>query len=53
MDEKDEKEQDICQEDCCCPIEPEDNVLDLSKMSPEEMKDYLNKLFRSRSSGCC
>ena len=32
--------------------DPEDALLDLSKMKPEEMKQYLNELFRNRSFGC-
>jgi len=32
--------------------DPEDALLDLSKMTPEEMKQYLNELFRNRSFGC-
>jgi hypothetical protein len=34
-----------------CFSDPEDALLDLSKMTPEEMKEYLNELFRSRSFG--
>jgi len=29
--------------------EPEDALLDPSKMTPEEMRDYLNELLRGRS----
>ena len=31
--------------------EPEDALLDPSKMTPEEMRDFLNELLRSRSLG--
>jgi len=34
-----------------CSAEPEDAVLDPSKMTPEEMRDYLNELLRNRSCG--
>ena len=34
-----------------CSAEPEDAVLDLSKMTPEEMRDYLNELSRNRACG--
>jgi hypothetical protein len=34
-----------------CSKDPEDALLDLSKMTPEEMRDYLNELLRSRSFG--
>jgi hypothetical protein len=39
-------------EGCSCFNDPEDALLDLSKMTPEEMKQYLNELFRNRSFGC-
>jgi len=35
-----------------CFRDPEDALLDLSKMTPEEVKDYLNELFRNRFFGC-
>ncbi len=35
-----------------CFTDPEDALLDLSKMTPEEMKQYLNELLRNRSFGC-
>jgi hypothetical protein len=34
-----------------CSRDPEDALLDLSKMTPEEMRDYLNELLRNRSFG--
>ncbi len=49
MDSEEESCQDVCQEDCCCPADPEDRLLDLRKMTSDEMKDYLEGLFRSRS----
>ena len=42
---------DAC-EACNCFTDPEDALGDLEKMSPEEKKEYLNELFRSRSVGC-
>jgi len=50
----DTREKD-CQETCAkggCFADPEDALLDLSKMTPEEMKQYLDELFRTRSFGC-
>ena len=38
--------------ECGCFRDPEDALLDLSKMTPEEMRDYLNELLRNRSFGC-
>ena len=32
--------------------DPEDALLDLSKMTPEEMRDYMYELLRNRSFGC-
>lgn len=49
------KKEDNCQETCTqrgCFVDPEDALLDLSKMTPEEMKQYLDELFRNRSFGC-
>ena len=34
-----------------CSRDPEDALLDLSKMTHEEMRDYLNELLRNRSFG--
>ena len=52
-------EEKVCQDatECACQgcsrfNAPEDALLDLSKMTPEEMKQYLNELFRNRSFGC-
>ena len=35
-----------------CFRDPEDALLDLSKMTPEEMRDYMYELLRNRSFGC-
>ena len=35
-----------------CFRDPEDALLELSKMTPEERRDYLNELLRNRSFGC-
>jgi hypothetical protein len=43
--------EDGCQE-CSRLNDPEDALLDLSKMTTEEMKQYLNELLRNRSFGC-
>ena len=42
----------LCSE-CDCSRDPEDALLDLSKMTPEEKRDYLYELLRNRSFGCC
>ena len=42
----------LCSE-CGCSGDPEDALVDLSKMTPEEMKDYMYELLRNRSFGCC
>ena len=39
-------------DECSCPREAEDVVLDVGKMNPEEVKNYLEFLVRSRSFGC-
>ena len=38
-------------EDGNCGKDPEDVLLDLNKMTPEEMKNYLDSLRRNRSLG--
>jgi hypothetical protein len=42
----------LCSE-CSCSRDPEDALLDLSKMTPEEKRDYMYELLRDRSFGCC
>jgi hypothetical protein len=54
MEKKDEKCQVFCHEACEgeeCPKDPEDALVDLKKMSPEEIKGYLESLLRNRSWG--
>jgi len=46
-----EVEESSCAE-CGCIRDPEDALLDLNKMTPEEMRDYLYELLRNRSFGC-
>jgi hypothetical protein len=41
----------LCRESGCFR-DPEGALLDLSKMTAEEMRDYLNELLRNRSFGC-
>jgi hypothetical protein len=41
----------LCSESGCSK-DPEDALLDLSKMTPEEKRDYLYELLRNRSFGC-
>jgi hypothetical protein len=40
----------LCSQNGCWG-DPEDALLDLGKMNAEEMRDYLNELFRNRSFG--
>ncbi len=54
MDTKKEKCQVSCYEACeesNWVKDPEDVLLDLDKMTPEEMKEYLDSLLRNRSLG--
>ena len=54
MDLKDDQCQLPCYEACeesDCADDVEDALLDLEKMSPEEIKEYLNSLLRNRSLG--
>ena len=54
MDPKDDQCQVSCYEACEeseCAGDPEDALLDLEKMTPEEMKKYLDSLLRNRSLG--
>ena len=51
-------EEEKCQVSCYeapeeanCAKDPEDLLLDPNKMTPEEMKDYLDSLLQSRSLG--
>ncbi len=59
MEKRMDPEENCCQDvtegayqRCSRFNDPEDALLDLSKMTPEEMKQYLNELFRNRSFGC-
>jgi hypothetical protein len=54
MDGKDEKCEVFCYEACednACPKDSEDALVDLKKMSPEEIRGYLDSLLRNRSWG--
>ena len=54
MDTKEEKCQGSCYEVCegsNCGTDAEDAVLDPKKMTPAEMKEYLDSLLRNRSFG--
>ncbi len=54
MDSEEKKCNIPCYEACeesNCEKQLEDVLLDLSKMAPEEMKDYLDSLRRNRSLG--
>ena len=51
METKGKKSKDSCQENRCFSG-PEDALLDLNKMTPEELKGYLYSLLRDRSFGC-
>ena len=55
MNSKEEKCQVSCHEACeerGTAQDPEDALLDLNKMTPEEMKDYLDSLLENRTFGC-
>ena len=39
-------------EGCGTAKDPEDAILDPKKMTPEEMKDYLDSLLENRTFGC-
>lgn len=52
MDSEEKKCNLSCYEACeesHCRKDPEDVLLDLNKMTPEEMKNFLDSLLRNRS----
>ena len=55
MDPNEKDNQEVEESSCAgcgCIRDPEDALLDLNKMTPQEMRDYLYELLRNRSFGC-